>query len=80
MGKGAKGMAKNKGKKFEGPKSICMCGHTGDGEGSQHVDVVLAGDGQGKCSVNGCGCQRFTWMQSTKKFENFLERRKVVQR
>lgn len=73
-------MAKSKGVEFHGPKSNCLCGHTGDGEGSQHMDVGITGDGQGKCSVNGCGCQRFTWKQFTKKFENFLERRKVVQR
>jgi len=68
-------MAKNKGKKFEGPKSICTCGHTGDGKGSQHGNENF-NFGSGKCLVNGCTCERFTWIRWTKKFENFLERSK----
>lgn len=71
-------MAKRKSKQFVGHKSLCTCGHTGDGDGSQHMDVGITGDGQGKCKVNGCNCQRFTWKQFTKKYENFLESGKGV--
>ena len=69
-------MAKEKGKKFVGPKGICMCGHTGDGEASQHGNRALA-EGHGRCLVNGCGCQWFTWKQWTKKHENFLGRSRL---
>ena len=45
-----------------GPKSLCMCGHTGDtalgyGLTSQHAGAV----GHGRCIVPGCGCLKFTW-------------------
>lgn len=59
-------MAKDKGKQFVGPKSLCACGHTGDGENSDHAgDEVLSG--KGTCLVPGCACVRFTWKQFTKK-------------
>ncbi len=67
-------MAKDKGKQFVGPKSLCACGHTGDGEGSQHADRFQVG--QGRCTMIGCDCEQFTWKQLTKKFEHFLERSK----
>jgi len=70
-------MAKNKGKQFVGPKSICLCGHTGDGTNSDHSTLIGSSeDGTGECLVNGCDCTRFTWGRFTKKFHNFLERSK----
>lgn len=66
-------MAKDKGKQFVGPRSLCVCGHTGDGERSQHGNENF-NSGSGECLVNGCGCARFTWKGWTKKYENFLER------
>ncbi len=68
-------MAKNKGKQFVGPKSLCQCGHTGDGENSDHANEQVSG-GSGACLVPGCVCGRFTWKQFTKKYETFLERSK----
>ena len=68
-------MAKSKGKVFDGPKSICVCGHTGDGENSQHGNENYS-FGSGRCLVPGCDCARFTWKGWTKKFERFLESRK----
>ncbi len=43
-------------------KSICICGHTGDGTGSKHHDrfpgsAVAAG--HGGCVL--CRCQKFSW-------------------
>jgi len=70
--KGVMTMAKSKGKKFVGPKSLCTCGHTGDGENSQHDTFGGYAPGVGRCLVNGCGCQRFTWAGWLKKYENFL--------
>jgi hypothetical protein len=69
-------LAKEKGKHFVGPKSLCRCSHTGDGEGSQHGNENF-NFGSGRCLVNGCICERFTWAKWTKKFENFLENHKT---
>lgn len=72
-------LAKGKGKQFVGPRSLCMCGHTGDGIDSEHSTLIgSTEDGTGDCLVNGCDCVRFTWKQFTKKFENFLEGGKGV--
>jgi hypothetical protein len=75
-------MAKEKAKVFVGPKSICLCGHTGDGEHSDHADVGRHPTGAGKagCLVNGCRCQRFTWKQWTKKCKRFLKSRRRGER
>jgi hypothetical protein len=70
-------MAKNKDDEFVGPKSICMCGHTGDGEGSQH-DNGVAAPGHGKCLVSACSCSQFSWARFSKKYENFVALRKGV--
>lgn len=40
-------------------KSICRCGHTGDGPGSAHTATVQ--DGHGACRKRGCACAKFTW-------------------
>ena len=42
---------------WKGPRSVCRCGHLGDGEGSQHAGA----GGDGKCLADGCGCERFLW-------------------
>lgn len=48
-------------------KSICMCGHTGDGKDSQHGDprvgkAFIPGlEGHGACRVRRCPCAKFTW-------------------
>lgn len=42
-----------------GAKSVCHCGHTGDGLKSQHADRLAAG--HGACKVPGCKCEAFTW-------------------
>jgi hypothetical protein len=74
-------MAKTKGKEFVGPKSLCTCGHTGDGEYSDHADMGghpagAAGAGKAECLIKNCNCQRFTWKGWLKKFERFLESQK----
>ncbi len=56
---------------MKGPKSICACGHTGDGPDSQHIteapslgSLPADGDpnqGHGACTVDGCSCQKFSW-------------------
>ena len=57
---------------FVGPKSICSCGHTGDGPNSQHADRYA--EGHGFCQVTGpdkattCSCRQFTWVKWTPEF------------
>ena len=48
--------AREKKRKFQS-KSRCTCGHTGDGENSDHKDLVIPG--HGCCKL--CGCPRFRW-------------------
>ena len=58
-----------KGNAMEGPKSICACGHTGDGPNSQHITdgeslgSLPADDdpNQGHGACTGCDCQKFIW-------------------
>lgn len=69
-------MAKDKGKEFHGAESICMCSHTGNGENSQHQNIPTMGLGNGRCLVTGCGCIRFAWARSTKKFYRYLNNQK----
>ena len=52
------------------PKSICACGHTGDGGNSQHLDGLQRG--HGRCKVDGCNCAQFTWVGWTEHAEKML--------
>lgn len=40
-----------------GPKSVCRCGHLGDGARSDHGGLI----GHGPCAKPGCDCGKFTW-------------------
>lgn len=53
-------------KEFKSPKAICMCGHTGDGPGSAHLDTM--NDGHGACIHRGCDCGQFSWKEWTPAF------------
>ena len=53
------------------PKSICACGHTGDGGRSQHKDTLQLG--HGRCLSAGCNCQQFTWSGWTERAKLELE-------
>ena len=55
---------------WRGPRSVCICGHTGDGSDSDHMDLLSKG--HGPCRE--CDCQRFTWAGFTQKFEKALDR------
>ncbi len=71
-------MAKDKGKEFIGPRGICVCGHTGVGENSQHdidIDFGLF-EGLGKCLAKGCDCEAFRGEKKTRKYQNFLTAQK----
>ena len=57
------------------PKSICTCGHTGDGPNSEHGAKVLP-NGHGACLVEGCDCRQFTWAGFTPEFQEELDRDK----
>lgn len=62
--------------KFQGARSLCTCGHTGDlGVGdlallSDHEGVI----GHGACTVEGCSCAKFTWAGYVPALEAALER------
>jgi hypothetical protein len=60
-------------KPFVGPKSLCTCGHTGDGENSEHQTLYEVAPGKGKCTINNCFCDRFTWARFTKKYQNYIK-------
>lgn len=49
------------------PKSICACGHSGDGLNSRHGGAL----GHGSCQKEDCGCQKFTWYAWTPDYEKY---------
>jgi len=50
-------------KGFRMPKSICTCGHSGDGNNSFHADDhgPEIAPGHGACIRAGCDCKQFRW-------------------
>ncbi len=48
---------------WNAPKSICRCGHPGDGPNSDHA--ARFAEGHGACRVTGCACPQFTWLRWT---------------
>ena len=58
-------------KEYSKPKSLCSCGHYGDGPYSFHEANSIA-EGHGKCTVVGCDCPKFTWVRFTDDFQLFL--------
>ena len=54
---------------WRGPKSVCTCGHLGDGSDSDHGPF----DGHGACRVEGCDCQQFTWAGWNEQFQGALD-------
>lgn len=53
---------------FLGPRSVCECGHEGDGYPSDHGEGVGGGPGHGPCWVEGCSCKQFTFRGFTRDF------------
>lgn len=47
------------------PKSICYCGHTGDGGNSSHLGAGPAA-GHGLCVD--CSCEKFNWRMWTTEY------------
>ena len=61
---------------YNGPKSVCVCGHLGDGDGltkegnpSAHAGLK----GHGMCVHGRCKCVQFTWDGYTREFENYTK-------
>lgn len=56
------------------PKSVCTCGHTGDGARSQHTGF----GGHGACQAtpvdgrNECRCGQFSWKGWTREYTQFM--------
>ena len=63
---------------FKEPKSVCRCGHLGDGEWSPHEDQIHGGytlaQGHGRC--RSCACDKFTWVRWIPKFAELVDLRK----
>lgn len=60
---------------YKGPKSVCACGHAGDGQGvardaaGGHAVPLHAGTiGHGACMYAKCRCIKFTWARHTDHF------------
>jgi len=49
-----------------GPKSMCRCGHTGDGPNSEHANAIALG--HGACTQ--CNCVQFTWQSRIVRAED----------
>ena len=62
------------------PKSVCTCGHSGDGAHSFHAGL----NGHGRCTHVGvgsgtrCECGQFSWSGWTKHFTTFLDKKADV--
>lgn len=54
------------------PKSVCSCGHTGDGHNSEHRNTSRT-PGHGGCQISGCNCRQFTWVAWTPEAKAVLE-------
>ena len=50
-------------------KSLCSCGHSGDGEPGDHGPL----DGHGACRVPGCDCKHFIWAGYLSHIEDMLD-------
>ena len=57
-------------KLFTEGKSLCTCGHVGDGEDTPHRGLI----GHGACTVPGCSCLKFTWRSWTPAYETVLKK------
>ena len=55
---------------YLGPRSLCRCGHEGDGYPSHH-ESYNGSAGHGVCSVEGCDCNQFTFAGFTRAFADF---------
>lgn len=62
-------------RKWPRGRSVCTCGHVGDGPHSQHRDCRSSA-GHGACSVRGCSCRKFRWQSNLPEFAAFVEERK----
>jgi hypothetical protein len=63
---------------YSGPKSLCTCGHTGDGPCGQHGPTYV--EGHGGCIVKGCKCRRFTWAAFTPEYQALLDVAKAAEK
>ena len=56
------------------PRAICACEHTGDGSNSDHLSGGFGAAGHGRCTVEGCPCEQFTWVAFTPAFRAHLKK------
>ena len=52
------------------PKSVCICGHSGDGADSEHAGGVINA-GHGGCLK--CDCKKFSWDRWTASYALYMK-------
>jgi hypothetical protein len=60
-------------KPYLAPKSMCQCGHNGDGPDSNHEDSLIPG--HGACNMPGCDCKKFRWAKFNRAFKEWMKKR-----
>jgi hypothetical protein len=55
---------------YLGPRSLCECGHGGDGYPSSHASQN-GSPGHGGCYIEGCDCRQFTFAGFYPEFADF---------
>ena len=58
---------------YRAPRSLCTCGHSGDGDLSAHTAGFVGSPGHGTCYISNCGCKQFTWSSFTEDFQSALD-------
>ncbi|RPI56246.1 MAG: hypothetical protein EHM49_00725 [Deltaproteobacteria bacterium] len=58
---------------YDKGKSICTCGHLGDGSPSSHITGLDGQPGHGACRVRGCLCEKFTWADYSDEYKEYLK-------
>lgn len=62
--------------KYKGPRSLCMCGHHGDGVGIDsggNVNDHGGFLGHGYCTYIDCKCDKFTFKNFTPEFQSVVD-------
>ncbi len=62
---------------YQGPRSMCACGHAGDGTGRGHageISLHAGALGHGSCVFKGCKCVKCTWSEYLPGFAATIDR------
>lgn len=53
------------------PKSLCTCGHAGDGARSEHTGF----GGHGACIIGDCACGQFSWSRWAPAYNEYMAKK-----